>query len=48
SEATHYTLFLKHARNYGNTKEVDKRWKEWIDYENEIIQNYGNSETIHG
>ena len=28
--------------------DVDKRWQELIDFEAEVIQNYGKSETIHG
>jgi tRNA 2-(methylsulfanyl)-N6-isopentenyladenosine37 hydroxylase len=48
SEAGHYTTFLNFARKYGKVDEVNKRWKEWIDFEGELITNYGKSETIHG
>ncbi|MFC5195408.1 MULTISPECIES: tRNA-(ms[2]io[6]A)-hydroxylase [Bizionia] len=48
SEAGHYTLFIGFARKYGQDVDVDKRWKELIDFEAEVIQNYGKSETIHG
>lgn len=48
SEAGHYTLFLKFARQFGNPKEVDARWKKWLEYEASIIANYGKRETIHG
>lgn len=48
SEAGHYTTFLNFARKYGNIEEVNKRWKEWIEFEGELITNYGKSETIHG
>jgi tRNA-(ms[2]io[6]A)-hydroxylase len=48
SEATHYTTFIGFARKYGEGIDVDKRWKEWLDYEASIITNYGKSETIHG
>ena len=48
SEAGHYTTFLKFARQYGKDIDVDKRWKELIDFEAIVIQNYGKSETIHG
>jgi len=48
SEAGHYTTFLNFARKYGNVEEVNKRWKEWIEFEGELITNYGKSETIHG
>lgn len=48
SEAGHYTLFLKMARQHSEGLDVDKRWKEWLEYEAEVIQNYGKDETIHG
>ena len=48
SEAGHYTLFLKFARKYGEGIDVEKRWQELIDFEGEVIQRYGKSETIHG
>jgi tRNA 2-(methylsulfanyl)-N6-isopentenyladenosine37 hydroxylase len=48
SEANHYTLFLKLAKKYGNVDEVDQRWKQWLDYEAEVIVSYGVNETIHG
>jgi len=48
SEATHYTTYLSFARKYAGKEDVDKRWKEWLDYEAEVISKYGKSETIHG
>ena len=48
SEAGHYTTFIGFARQYGEGVDVDERWKEWLEYEAKIIQNYGKSETIHG
>ncbi|MCX7547589.1 tRNA-(ms[2]io[6]A)-hydroxylase [Xanthomarina sp. F1114] len=48
SEAGHYTLFIGFARKYGKEVDVDKRWKELIDFEAEVIQRYGKQETIHG
>ena len=48
SEATHYTLFIGLARKYAAGIDVDKRWQEWLDYEGEVITNYGRNETIHG
>tara|TARA_R110002049_G_scaffold199243_4_gene369286 strand:- start:779 stop:1360 length:582 start_codon:yes stop_codon:yes gene_type:complete len=48
SEAGHYTTFIGFARKYGKDVDVDKRWQELIDFEAEVIQNYGKSETIHG
>ena len=48
SEANHYTTFLGFARKYHDRESVDKRWKEFLEYEGEIIKNYGKKETIHG
>lgn len=48
SEAGHYTTFLKLAKKYSEKVDVDKRWKEWLDYEASIIVNYGKEETVHG
>ncbi len=48
SEAGHYTVFLGFARQYADSFDVDKRWKEWIVFETAIITNYGKTETIHG
>lgn len=48
SEAGHYTTFLGFARKYGEGIDVDKRWKEWLEYEASIITNYGKKETVHG
>jgi tRNA-(ms[2]io[6]A)-hydroxylase len=48
SEAGHYTTFIGFARQYGETVNVDKRWKEWLDFEAIVIKNYGKQESIHG
>jgi tRNA-(ms[2]io[6]A)-hydroxylase len=48
SEAHHYTTFLGLARKYSGDIDVDARWKEFLDYEGEIIKRYGTSETMHG
>ena len=48
SEAGHYTMFLKHARRVAPEIDVETRWKEWLAFEAEVIQNYGKEETIHG
>lgn len=48
SEAGHYTTFIKFAKQYSEKIDVDKRWKEWLDYEASIIAKYGKRETIHG
>jgi len=48
SEANHYTTFLNFARKYTVDVDVDKRWKEWLDFEGKLIQSYGSKEAIHG
>lgn len=49
SEATHYTLFIGFARKYGSHVEnIDQRWQEWLNYEANLIKQYGKKETIHG
>ncbi len=48
SEAGHYTTFLKFAKKYTEKIDVDKRWKEWLEYEASIIAKYGKKETVHG
>ena len=48
SEAAHYTTFITYARKYGHGIDVEKRWKEWLEFEASIIENYGKSESIHG
>ena len=48
SEANHYTTFLNFARKYSTDVDVDKRWKEWLAFEGELIQSYGTKEYIHG
>lgn len=48
SEASHYTTFIEFARKYGEGIDVNARWKAFLEYEAEVIANYGNRETIHG
>lgn len=48
SEAGHYTTFITYARKYGTGIDVEKRWREWLDFEASVIAKYGKSETIHG
>ena len=39
SEAGHYTLFIELAETYIDKEKVRRRWKEWLDYEAEVIKN---------
>jgi tRNA-(ms[2]io[6]A)-hydroxylase len=48
SEAGHYTTFIGFARKYGDDIDIDKRWKDWLEYEASIITKYGKDTTVHG
>lgn len=48
SEANHYTTFIGFARDLSKGEDVDKRWQEFLDYEGEIIKQFGIKESIHG
>jgi tRNA-(ms[2]io[6]A)-hydroxylase len=48
SEAAHYSMFIRLAKKYAGHIDVDRRWKQYLAYEAEVVQNYGKSETIHG
>lgn len=48
SEANHYTMFLKFARQYGDRKEVDDKWQKLLDYEADIMKDLGKHQTVHG
>jgi tRNA-(ms[2]io[6]A)-hydroxylase len=48
SEAGHYTMFLKFARQYGDRKDVDQNWEQLLEYEADIMSSLGNKESIHG
>jgi tRNA-(ms[2]io[6]A)-hydroxylase len=37
SEAGHYTLFIELAEKYLDPQRVKNRWKEWLEYEKEVI-----------
>lgn len=48
SEATHYSMFIRLAKKYAEEIDVEARWKQFLEYEAQVIQNYGKGETIHG
>jgi tRNA-(ms[2]io[6]A)-hydroxylase len=48
SEAGHYSMFIRLAKKYATTIDVDNRWKTFLEYEAQVVQNYGKKETIHG
>jgi tRNA 2-(methylsulfanyl)-N6-isopentenyladenosine37 hydroxylase len=39
SEAGHYTLFIELAETYIDRVKVRNRWKEWLQFESEVIKN---------
>lgn len=48
SEAEHYTTFLTFARKYGGRERVDAMWRALLEYEAEVIKEFGKKEHIHG
>ncbi len=48
SEAGHYATFIGLARKYGGRTDVDRRWKEFLAYEAEVVARYGSSPEMHG
>ncbi|GCD77727.1 tRNA 2-methylthio-N6-isopentenyl adenosine(37) hydroxylase MiaE [Thermaurantimonas aggregans] len=48
SEAGHYTTFLTFARKYGGRERVDAMWQALLDFEAEVIRDFGKKEHIHG
>lgn len=37
SEAGHYVNFIQLAKTYQDPEKVEKRWKEWLDFEKEVM-----------
>jgi tRNA-(ms[2]io[6]A)-hydroxylase len=48
SEARHYTTFLGFARKYGQGVDVDTAWKDFLEFEAQLMESYGQKETMHG
>lgn len=48
SEANHYTLFLGYARKYFGRDEADKKWKDLVAFEAEMMRTRGKSAKVHG
>lgn len=48
SEANHYTMFLGFARQYGDIEVVNKKWKELLAFEAEVMKDLSKTEAIHG
>lgn len=48
SEANHYTMFLKFARQYGQRDLVDQKWNSLLEFEAQIMKDLSKTEHIHG
>lgn len=48
SEAHHYTLFLKLAREFEEEAVVQEKWKNLLAYEAQLMKDLGKKETMHG
>ncbi|MEL7064095.1 MAG: tRNA-(ms[2]io[6]A)-hydroxylase, partial [Bacteroidota bacterium] len=48
SEARHYTMFIKLARELCPNIDVDQKWADFLEFEGDVISRYGKGETIHG
>jgi tRNA-(ms[2]io[6]A)-hydroxylase len=48
SEARHFMTFLRFAKKYSSTIDVDERWKTFLAYEASLMRKYGKEETMHG
>jgi len=48
SEARHYTTFLGFARKYSQGVDVDAAWKDFLEFEAQLMESYGQKETMHG
>ena len=49
SEANHYTMFLRLARKYGDSRErVNQKWNALLEFEAALIGTLGDQNAIHG
>ena len=48
SEANHYTMFIKFARQYYDREKVDAMWDDLLVFEAEVMSKLGSTERIHG
>lgn len=48
SEAGHYATFIGFARRFGGREDVDRRWRQFLAFEAEVVSRYGNSPAMHG
>lgn len=48
SEARHYTMFLKLAKELCPNTDIEEKWEKFLEYEAVIIAKRGKKETVHG
>jgi tRNA-(ms[2]io[6]A)-hydroxylase len=48
SEAGHYTLFLRLARETAGREQVDPLWEGLLEYEKNLMASFGRPQHIHG
>ncbi|WP_019038584.1 tRNA-(ms[2]io[6]A)-hydroxylase [Psychroflexus tropicus] len=48
SEANHYTMFLKFARQYHDENIVNQKWSELLEYEAKILESFQEGASVHG
>ncbi len=39
SEAGHFVTFVELAKKYQDPEKVNSRWKEWLEYEGQVLKN---------
>lgn len=47
SEAGHYTMFLKFARQYDDVQKVNTKWQALLTFEAEVMESMGIADRIH-
>jgi len=50
SEAGHYAMFIRLAKQYGEPEGIDvnEKWEDFLAFEGELISRYGQKVHIHG
>lgn len=48
SEANHYSMFLKFARQYHDVEEVNQKWSDLLDYEAKVLESFQDGASVHG
>ena len=48
SEAGHYQLFIRYARKYMDETIVNKKWRDLLAFEAELMKNRGKLAKVHG